>query len=58
MRAISGLRAGKTNMRYLPMLALPAGKDALQKEGYVFEPKLDGTRAVLYKDIICAHRSS
>jgi bifunctional non-homologous end joining protein LigD len=37
-------------MRYPPMLALPAGKEALKKEGYIFEPKLDGTRAVCYLD--------
>ena len=51
MRVILGLKAGKTNMRYLPMLAFPAGKDALEKKGFIYEPKLDGTRAVCYKDI-------
>ena len=38
-------------MYYNPMLALPAGKDALDKGGCIFEPKLDGTRAVCYKDL-------
>jgi bifunctional non-homologous end joining protein LigD len=36
-------------MLYKPMLARPAGKEALTKEGYIFEPKLDGTRAICYK---------
>ena len=30
------------------MLARPAGKEALEKHGFIYEPKLDGTRAVCY----------
>jgi bifunctional non-homologous end joining protein LigD len=37
-------------MRYPPMLALPAGRDSLKKEGFIYEPKLDGTRAICYLD--------
>ena len=31
-------------MHYVPMLAKPAEKRELKKAGYIFEPKLDGTR--------------
>jgi bifunctional non-homologous end joining protein LigD len=50
MRAISGPRTGKPSMHYSPMLARPAGREELKKPGYIYEPKLDGTRAVCYKD--------
>ena len=33
---------------YDPMLAAMGSKDDLDREGYVFEPKLDGTRALCY----------
>ena len=39
-----------SNMYYLPMLARPAGKEELKKAGFIYEPKLDGTRTVCYKD--------
>jgi bifunctional non-homologous end joining protein LigD len=32
------------------MLALPAEKEGLKKAGFIYEPKLDGTRAVCYMD--------
>jgi DNA ligase D-like protein (predicted ligase) len=38
-------------MHYPPMLARPADRDALKREGFIYEPKLDGTRAICYKDI-------
>jgi DNA ligase D-like protein (predicted ligase) len=33
---------------YEPMLAAMGSKDDLEKEGYIYEPKLDGTRALCY----------
>jgi DNA ligase D-like protein (predicted ligase) len=33
---------------YLPMLAGMGSKKDLEKEGYIYEPKLDGTRALCY----------
>ena len=36
---------------YRPMLAAPGIKDDLHRSGFVFEPKLDGTRAICYKDV-------
>jgi DNA ligase D-like protein (predicted ligase) len=35
---------------YEPMLAAIGTKDDLQREGYIYEPKLDGTRALCYVD--------
>ncbi|HTY47466.1 MAG TPA: non-homologous end-joining DNA ligase [Methanomassiliicoccales archaeon] len=35
---------------YEPMLAIPGSKSDLKREGWIYEPKLDGTRAVLYWD--------
>jgi len=32
---------------YAPMLAIPGSKNDLKREGWIYEPKLDGTRAVL-----------
>lgn len=32
-----------------PMLAQPGGPKDLRRSGFIFEPKLDGTRALLYK---------
>ena len=36
-------------MLYKPMLARTAGTEALETKGFLFEPKLDGTRAICYK---------
>ena len=33
---------------YEPMLAAMGSKDDLEREGYIYEPKLDGTRALCY----------
>lgn len=33
-----------------PMLARPGRPEDLSREGYLYEPKLDGTRALCYKD--------
>jgi bifunctional non-homologous end joining protein LigD len=35
---------------YEPMLAGMGSKDDLEKDGYIYEPKLDGTRALCYVD--------
>lgn len=35
---------------YKPMLAKIGSKEDLNKKGYIFEPKLDGTRAICYKN--------
>jgi DNA ligase D-like protein (predicted ligase) len=35
---------------YEPMLAAMGSKDDLEREGYIYEPKLDGTRALCYVD--------
>ena len=35
---------------YEPMLAAIGSRDDLEREGYIFEPKLDGTRALCYVD--------
>ena len=37
-------------MRYKPMLARVGTKKDLSRKGYLYEPKLDGTRAVCYKN--------
>jgi bifunctional non-homologous end joining protein LigD len=35
---------------YKPMLAYPGKKADLHRENFIFEPKLDGTRALVYKE--------
>lgn len=35
---------------YKPMLAYPGKKADLHREDFIFEPKLDGTRALIYKE--------
>jgi DNA ligase D-like protein (predicted ligase) len=35
---------------YEPMLAAMGSKEDLEREGYIYEPKLDGTRALCYVD--------
>ncbi len=35
---------------YEPMLAAMGSKNDLEREGYIYEPKLDGTRAICYVD--------
>lgn len=37
-------------MKYRPMLAKLGDEKDLKREGYIFEPKLDGTRAICYFD--------
>jgi len=37
-------------MKYAPMLAKVGDKKGLSKKGFIFEPKLDGTRALCYKN--------
>lgn len=37
-------------MRYKPMLASVGIKEDLNRKGYLYEPKLDGTRAICYKN--------
>ena len=39
-----------TSKEYDPMLAFLGGKEDLDRAGYIFEPKLDGTRALCYAD--------
>ncbi|HID94014.1 MAG TPA: DNA ligase [bacterium (Candidatus Stahlbacteria)] len=35
---------------YRPMLAYPGKRADLHREGFLFEPKLDGTRTIVYKE--------
>ncbi|MBD3310375.1 DNA ligase [Candidatus Woesearchaeota archaeon] len=44
----SGKGMKKASGRIRPMLARLGDKDLLSRKGYIFEPKLDGTRALLY----------
>jgi bifunctional non-homologous end joining protein LigD len=37
-------------MKYRPMLAILGGKENLIKKGFIYEPKLDGYRALCYKN--------